>query len=54
MSSKVRVNGKSIVVGNPAAGKELDSETSLLETWGKQSPSGPMEGHLKKMDISMK
>lgn len=50
MSSKVRVTGRSLVVGNSDSGKELDSETSIPESWRNQSPSGPVEGHLKKMN----
>lgn len=51
MRSKVRVPGKSLVVGNLAPRKKLDSEISMPESWRNQSPSGPVEGYLKKMDL---
>lgn len=51
MNNKVRVAGKSLVVRNPASGKELDGETCLPQTWRNQSPCASMEEHLKKMDL---
>lgn len=54
MRSKVRVLRKSLVVGNLAPRKNLDSETYIPEPWRNKSPSGPVERLLKKMDLLCK
>jgi hypothetical protein len=51
MSGKVRVLRRSLTAINSAKGKERDSEASLPEAYGNQSPSCSLKDHLNRMDL---